>query len=126
MSHAAPDPNPATPGHVGVGSSALLGEFVRAGTMVVSGEELTGYVVATTVDELRSAPRLPMYRRVAIIDAELLARFHRGLTQAKALLCDKYEFEAAAELIELIKASSPNTKDALSRKSTAIGGQANV
>jgi hypothetical protein len=54
---------------VSVGSDAWFGKFVRAGTMTVSGEEVTGYVVATSVEELRAMPRLPMYRTVAIIEA---------------------------------------------------------
>ncbi len=47
-------------------STPMTGELVRVGTMNVSGEELTGYFVQTTVEELRAVRRLPIYRRVEI------------------------------------------------------------
>jgi len=45
----------------------LFGDFVRAGTMNVSGEETIGCAIAMTEEALRSAPRLPFYRRVAVL-----------------------------------------------------------
>lgn len=50
-------------------AAGLSGVLVRAGTFVASGEEVTGYVVASTIEELKAVPRLPMYRRVQITEA---------------------------------------------------------
>lgn len=44
----------------------VVGQLVRAGTMMVSGEEIIGIVVAVPVETLRALPHLPMYRDVAV------------------------------------------------------------
>lgn len=45
-------------------------------------------------------------RMAAFIDR--VERLEAVLANAKTLLCEKYEFEAAAEIAELLKTSSPN------------------
>lgn len=55
----------------------LFGEFVQGGTLNVSGDEIIGCAIALTEEALRSAPRLPLYRRVAIICAEDYERLDR-------------------------------------------------
>jgi hypothetical protein len=55
----------------------LFGKFVRAGTMNVSGEEMTGCAIAMSEEALHDAPRLPFYRRVAIVPAEDYERLER-------------------------------------------------
>lgn len=56
----------------GGGDPMLTGELVRAGTMIVGGEEITGYAVSSSIEELRKVRHLPMYRRVAIVPEELI------------------------------------------------------
>lgn len=55
----------------------LFGKFVRAGTMNVSGEEMAGCAIAMSEEALHAAPRLPFYRRVAIVPAEDYERLER-------------------------------------------------
>lgn len=47
-------------------STKLTGQLVRAGTMTVEGEEITGYVVSCTRDQLRALVRVHMYEQVEI------------------------------------------------------------
>lgn len=54
----APEVNPYAP---------IFGELVRAGRMVVNGEEITGVVIALSEDSLRALPRIPIYKRVVVI-----------------------------------------------------------
>ena len=48
----------------------LAGDLIRAGTMTVEGEEVTGLFIRMTVEELRAVEYLPMYRRVAIVKVD--------------------------------------------------------
>ena len=45
---------------------AMSGLLIRVGTMNVAGEEVTGYVVQSTVEEIKALPWLPLYHRVTI------------------------------------------------------------
>jgi hypothetical protein len=44
----------------------VVGKLVRAGTMTVSGEEVTGFVIEIPVEVLRALPHLPMYREITL------------------------------------------------------------
>lgn len=44
----------------------VVGKLVRAGTMEVSGEEVTGIFIEMPVDVLRAIRHLPMYREVTV------------------------------------------------------------
>ena len=87
-----------------VGSGALFGEFVRAGTMNVSGETTIGCAIAMTEEALRTAPRLPFYRRVAIIPAEDYERLDRYCSALEEQ-CDSIGLQKAQHIAGL---SLPN------------------
>lgn len=95
----------------------LFGDFVRAGTMNVSGEETIGCAIAMTEESLRAAPRLPFYRRVAVLAvddyaaleelvAETLANRHGYTVAGEPAMI--YRGDAAAVLAAL--GLSPNIK----------------
>lgn len=44
----------------------VVGKLVRAGTMMVSGEEVTGFVIEIPAETLRALPHLPMYRKITL------------------------------------------------------------
>jgi len=106
-----------TPQRVGP-LAPLFGEFVRAGTMNVSGEETIGCAIAMTEEALRSASRLPFYRRVAVLAvddyaaieelvAETLANRHGYTVIGEPAMI--YRGDAAAVLAAL--GLSPNGGD---------------
>ena len=63
----------------------ITGQLTRAGTFPVRDEECTGLVISLSVAELRAIPSLPMYRRVAVVEAETLAQLHRSASLAADL-----------------------------------------
>lgn len=50
----------------------LFGFLTRAGTLEMHYDHTTGFIVSCSVEYLKAVPRLPMYRRVAIIEADAL------------------------------------------------------
>lgn len=46
--------------------SPCCGVLIRAGTFVAGGEEVTGYLISSTREELAAVTRLPMYKRVQL------------------------------------------------------------
>jgi hypothetical protein len=84
----------------------LFGQFVRAGSMNVSGEQTIGCAIAMTEEALRSAPRLPFHRRVAIVLAEDYERLDRYCSALEGQL-DSIGLQKAQHVAGL---SSPNTK----------------
>lgn len=72
-----------TPQRVGP-LAPLFGEFVRAGTMNVSGEEAIGCAITMTKEALRSAPRLPFYRRVAVLAVDDYAALEEMVAETLA------------------------------------------
>ena len=55
----------------------ITGELTRAGTFLIRDEECTGLVISLSPDKLRAIPSLPLYRRVAVVEAGALARLQR-------------------------------------------------
>lgn len=54
-------------------SKPIVGELIIAGTFDVRGEgEQTGLFVRMSVEDLRTVERLPLYRRVVVIEEETL------------------------------------------------------
>jgi hypothetical protein len=105
----------------------LFGEFVRAGKMNVSGEETIGCAIAMTEEALRSAPRLPFYRRVAVLAvddyavleemvAETLANRHGYTVLGEPAMI--YRGDAAAVLAAL--GLSPNIEGEPRAKRVAL------
>lgn len=81
-----------------VGTGSWIGELLRK-------EADEWDKVAAAFDEPTPSNKGTEWRRMAAHADEM----HASLAQAKTLLCEKYEFEAAARLSELLKTSSPIT-----------------
>lgn len=75
----------------------IYGQLTRAGTFAIRDEECTGLLISLSVDELRAIPRLPMYRRVAVVEAEALDRLQRENEDLR-LLCADRDFHHAEAL----------------------------
>lgn len=80
-------------------STPIRGTLTNAGTMTVGGEDgRTGLFIAMSEDELRAVPRLPMYCKVAVVEAGSEFEQLRKLREAVQFVIDHAGKEMETEL----------------------------